>query len=56
MVVSSPKVMIFVHSRKETSKTAEAMRELAAKNATSGIGYTTLISYFYFLLGLLNNR
>jgi activating signal cointegrator complex subunit 3 len=30
-------IMIFVHSRKETSKTADAMRDLAAKNGTSNM-------------------
>ena len=30
-------VMIFVHSRKETSRTAEAMRDLTAKMGTSNL-------------------
>jgi replicative superfamily II helicase len=30
-------VMIFVHSRKETSKTMEAMRDLAGKHGTYGL-------------------
>jgi activating signal cointegrator complex subunit 3 len=29
--------MIFVHSRKETSRTAEAMRDLAGRNGTTNL-------------------
>ena len=34
---NNKQVMIFVHSRKETSRTAEAMRDLCGKNGTTNL-------------------